>query len=260
MSFLMLSPRALPSSSVVYRGSRQAGFWPVGIDVPSPANELLWSLDFVAQALLPVLSGHDKYHAHAFEPCRQDALHPTIIFERARGSRGPRTAPFLRGLGWGSRGPRQAGFWPVGIEMPLPANELLWSLDFVAQAPLPVLSGHDKYHAHAFQPCRKMPSIPLSSLSEPAGAGPEFARVGEPRASRKDDSGDIFHADSVRSHFEPDHTNYLVPTHYFDRASACAQRFSAEQGGREKDIPVINCHLYKHARGTPTRACEGERA
>src|SRR5579859_180453 len=72
----------------------------------------------------------------------------------------------------------------------------------------------------AFQPCRKMPSIPLSSLSEPAGARPEFARVGEPRASRKDDSGDIFYADSMRSHFEPDHTNYFVPTHYFDRTSA----------------------------------------
>jgi hypothetical protein len=97
------------------------------------------------------------------------------------------------------RGPRQAGFWPVGIEVPSPANELLWSLDFVAQALLPVLSGHDKYHAHAFQPCRK---IPLSSLSEPAGARPEFARVGEPRASRKDDSGDIFYADSVRSHLK----------------------------------------------------------
>ena len=42
--------------------------------------------------------------------------------------------------------------------------------------------------------------ISLSSLSEPGGAEPEFARVGEPSASRKDDSGDIFHADSVRSH------------------------------------------------------------
>src|SRR5579864_5567684 len=71
-----------------------------------------------------------------------------------------------------------------------------------------------------FSPAARCSLIPLSSLSEPAGAGPEFARVGEPRASRKDDSGDIFHADSVRSHFEPDHTKYFVPTHYFDRASA----------------------------------------
>src|SRR5579859_6067167 len=49
---------------------------------------------------------------------------------------GPRR--FLRGLGWGAR---QAGFWPVGIDVPSLANELLWSLDFVAQALLPVLSG-----------------------------------------------------------------------------------------------------------------------
>jgi hypothetical protein len=140
----------------------------------------------------------------------QDALHPTIIFERAQ------------------REPTVPGFWPVGTEVPSPANEHLWSLDFVAQAFLPVLPGKNKYHAHAFQPCGKMPFIPLSSLSEPAGAGPEFARVGEPRASRKDDSGDIFHADPVRSHLnaavasELDHTNYFVPTHYFDRASAPA--------------------------------------
>src|SRR5579864_345781 len=33
---------------------------------------------------------------------------------------------------------------------------------------------------------QRLPLIPLSSLSEPAEAGPELARVGDPRASRKD--------------------------------------------------------------------------
>jgi hypothetical protein len=45
-----------------------------------------------------------------------------------------------------------------------------------------------------FSRTARCPLISLSSLGEPAGAGPEFARVGEPRASRKDDSGDIFQA------------------------------------------------------------------
>jgi hypothetical protein len=165
----MCLPGRCPALLSVYRAPRQAGFWPVGIEVSSPANELLWSLDFVAQALLPALSGKNKYHAHAFQQCSKMPSIPLSSLSEPGGSRGP----------------RQAGFWPVGIEVLSPANELLWSLDFVAQALLPVLSGHDKYHAHALQPCRKMPSIPLSSLSEPAGAKPEFARVGEPRASRK---------------------------------------------------------------------------
>jgi hypothetical protein len=92
------------------------------------------------QALLPVLSGKNKYYCARLSarPARCP-LTPTIIFERARGSRGPQTAPFLRGLGWGSRGsPERAVFcagWG-GIEMPSPANEPLRSLDFVAQAPL----------------------------------------------------------------------------------------------------------------------------
>jgi hypothetical protein len=74
--------------------------------------------------------------------------------------------------------------------------------------------------ARLFSRAARCPLIPLSSLSEP-------------RASRKDDSGDIFHADAVRSHSnaavtsEPDHTNYVVPTHYFDRASAPALSASA---------------------------------
>ena len=51
---------------------------------------------------------------------------------------------------------------------------------------------HSEGEAGLFRPAAATPLIPLSSLSEPAGAGPEFARVGEPRASRKDDSRDIF--------------------------------------------------------------------
>jgi len=147
------------------------------------------------QALLPVLSGKNKYYCARLSarPARCP-LTPTIIFERARGSRGsPDRAVFAR-AGVGEPGsPERAVFcagWG-GIEMPSPANEPLRSLDFVAQHLLPVLSGHDKHHAHAFQLCSRCPLIPLSSLSEPAGAGAELARVGEPRASRKDDSPPI---------------------------------------------------------------------
>src|SRR5579864_3260876 len=102
-----------------------------------------------------------------------------------------------------------------------------------------------------FSPAARCSLIPLSSLSEPAGAGPEFARVGEPRASRKDDSGDIFHADSVRSRlnaavaFATDHTNYFVTTHYFDPASATENLITHTCGIHE---PHVTGHEFYSCR------------
>jgi hypothetical protein len=112
--------------------------------------------------------------------------YPTIIFERARGSRGPRPRRFLRGLGW-DRGA-------------LACERAHMVFGLCGTGTLACCRGKNKSCARLSAVQQDSPLIPLSSLSEPAGARPELARVGEPRASRKDDSRDIFHADSVRSH------------------------------------------------------------
>jgi hypothetical protein len=126
------------------------------------------------QALLPVLSGKNKYYCARLSarPARCP-LTPTIIFERARGSRGPQTAPFLRGLGWGSRGsPERAVFcagWG-GIEMPSPANEPLRSLDFVAQAPLACAVGTRQASCARLSAVQQMSSHPTIIFERARGS------------------------------------------------------------------------------------------
>jgi len=111
---------------------------------------------------------------------QQDALSPQLSsLSEPAGAGVPDRAVFC--AGWGARPAhdKEGKRW-VRI------------FGFVAQGTLACAVGKEQVSfGRLFSRAARCPLIPLSSLSEPAGAGPEFARVGEPRASRKDDSDRI---------------------------------------------------------------------
>jgi hypothetical protein len=120
--------------------------------------------------------------------------------------------------------------------------------------------------ARFFSRAARCPLIPLSSLSEPAGAGPELARVGEPRRVEKMIVGtSSMLMQCVLTQMRQSPPSLITPITssrliILIGLQPCAQRLSVELGGRtalqgrERDIHVINFDLYKQAREEPELA------